>query len=90
MPPIFCLLFLGLPVCLGTLVGRQRRCRLRAGLEREQERDLGMSETLLERVILQMPFLCFVRYIYPRNNENDVRASPMPLWPAEGCGEGVG
>jgi len=25
-------------------------------------------ETLLKRVVQQMPFLCFVRYIYPRNN----------------------
>jgi len=31
-------------------------------------------ETLLKRIIRQMPFLCFVRYIYPRN-----KASPPNL-----------
>ena len=30
--------------------------------------SVATCETLLKRVIRQMPFLCFVRYIYPRNN----------------------
>ena len=37
------------------------------------------NETLLKRVIRQMPFLCFVRYIYPRNIPPPL-ATPSSEW----------
>jgi len=37
------------------------------------------NETLLKRVLRQMPFLCFVRYIYPRNIPPPL-ATPSSEW----------
>ena len=40
---------------------------LRSDFLRRVLQSFDANETLLKRVIRQMPFLCFVRYIYPRN-----------------------
>ena len=40
---------------------------------------MEIRETLLKRVIWQMPFLCFVRYIYPRNIPPPL-ATPSSEW----------